>query len=258
MENKRQSKEVYLYDPRYNRKELTTYDNLNKVFGMSLRKLSDAKFEGKKIKKIWYILDINTSKKEFRELYIKEKFHNETWKVIEGSDDKFLVSNYGRFKRIQKSSPEGKFILPYTVQREVNKNNNKQFIKVKFLGKYTAHNVARIVAYHFVDVYYDRKPVKYKNKSYDDLVVYHKNGRTYDNYHNNLEWIDRDDLAKKTAITKCKKPLVAIDYETNEIIDYYNSTRDAAKYLFISKSAIQEGLSKNKVIGGRYIFRYED
>lgn len=258
MENKKHSKKVYLYDPRYNLKELTTYEKLNKTFGMSLSKLSYAKVKKTKIDRFWYILDIKTSKQEFRELYIKEKFHNETWKVIEGSDDKFLVSNYGRFKRIYKSSPDGKFILPFTEQRKLNKNNKKQFIKVKFLGGYAAHNVARVVAYHFVDVFYERKHDKYKNKNYNELVVYHKNGMIYDNYHGNLEWLDREDLSKRTVMTKCKHPIVASDADTGELIGYYNSTRDAAKKLPISKSSVQTALKENIVVGGRYIFEYDD
>lgn len=258
MENKRQSKEVILYDARYNKKEKTNYEKLKEVFEMTTSQLYRAKTHRTKINKIWYVMDIKATKQEFRELYIKEKFYNEAWKVIEGSDDKFLVSNYGRFKSINKSYPNGKFILPFIVQRETNKNNNKQFIKVKFLGKYTAHNVARIVAYHFVDVFQERKHDKYKNKNYSELIVYHKNGMVYDNYHGNLEWLDREDLSKRTVMIKCKHPIVAIDADTGELIGYYNSTRDAANKLPISKTAVQTALKENKVVGGRYIFEYDD
>lgn len=255
---------LYLYDARYNLKTETTYKKLSGLFGIKQNVLSSYKYDKRKIRGIYYIVDDKATTKELKSLYIKEKFENEVWKVIEGSDDTFLVSNYGRFKRRYKNSPNGKFIMPYYINRKTNTNKHKQFVKVKFKGVYREYNVARLVAYHFVDIFdpSGSKYVKYKDYTYDDLVVYHKNEVVYDNYHNNLEWLTRKDLAKKTAHKNKKgRTIIAIDAETDEIIDYFNSTRHVADNLPVSKSAVSDSLNfrwRTNIVGGKYIFKYEE
>lgn len=254
---------LYLYDARYNLKTKTTYEKLEGMFEIKESVLRNYKSKKNKIKKRYYLIDDKVTIQELREFYNKEKFENETWKIIEGSDDKFLISNYGRFKRIYKSCPEGKFIMPYYINRKVNINKNKQFIKVKFKNEYKEYNVARLVAYHFVDIFREiGKAIKYKNYNYDDVVVYHKNGLVYDNYHQNLEWLDRHDLAKKTAYkSRGGRTIVAIDAETNEIIDYFKSTRHVEANLPVSKGSVCDSLNKKwrtNIVGGKYIFKYED
>lgn len=260
---------MYLYDARYNSKTKTTYDKLTEIFGMSKSSLASYKSKKRKIKKYYYLVDDDISIKELKELYSTVEYENEVWKVIEGSDGNFLISNYGRFKRIYKSSPDGKFIMPYYITRKVNVNKNKQFIKVKFQNKYKEQSVSRLVAYHFVDIYYESdgwtkkgKSLKYKNYTFDDVVVYHKNGLVYDNYHGNLEFLDREDLAKKTAYkAKGGRTIVAIDALTDEVIDYFRSTRHVEKHLPVSKQAVSDSLNrvwKTNIVGGRYKFVYED
>lgn len=254
---------LYIYDARYNLKTETTYEKLVDMFEMKKSALQTYKNKKQKIKKIFYLIDNDTTTKELKEFYRKESFENETWKFIEGSNNEFLISNYGRFKRIYKSYPEGKFIMPYFINRKRNINKNKQFIKVKFKNEYKEQNVARLVAYHFVDIFRETgKAMKYKNYTYDDLVVFHKNGLIYDNYHQNLEWLDRYDLAKKSAYkSRGGRTIVAIDAQTNEIIDYFKSTREVEKNLPISKQAVSDSLNhrwKTNIVGGKYIFKYED
>lgn len=260
---------LYLYDARYNRKIETTYDEARRILSTNKACLQKCKDNMEKVKGRYYIIDDNTSKRDIKKLYSKEVFKNETWIPIEGSDNSFLISNYGRFKRIYKSCPQGKFVLPYFIFRSCNKNKNKQYVKVKFKGIYKEYNVARLVAYHFVDIYYEEynsirrtKDIKYKNYSYEDLIVYHKNGIVYDNCHTNLEWLDRDDLNKKLSNLSINgRSIIAIDANTGEIIDYYKSTRHAAKHLPVSKGAVHDSLSnkwKTNVVGGRYIFKYDD
>lgn len=259
---------LYLYDPRYNLKTETTYDKLEKLFGISKNSLASHKSQYLKIKKRYYLIDDKVTIGKIKELYTKEIFKNEIWKEIEGSEGKFLVSDYGRFKRIYKSSPGGKLLLPYFINSRKN-NRNKQYIKVKFKGVYKEYNIARLVAYHFVDIYYTRdslirksKAEKYKYYNYDELTVYHKNEIVYDNNACNLEWLDREDLLKKTA-HKCKTKgtIVAKDASTGEIIDYFRSSREAAEKLYICKKAVLDSLNhkwKTNIAAGTYIFEYED
>lgn len=259
---------LYLYDPRYNLKTETTYEKIAELFETTKGNLASYKSKKRKINKKYYIIDENTSKKELKEFYSKEKFDNEVWKDIEGSEGQFIISNYGRFKKLYKSIPEGKFLLPYFISGR-NCNKNKQFIKVKFKGDYKEYSVARLVAYHFVDIYYTSDTIvrkskddKYKSYKYDDLTVYHKNELIYDNYAGNLEWLDREDLAKKTAHkSKTKGTIVAKDATTGEVIDYYRSTRDVEKHLYVSRQAVSDSLNhkwKTNIVSGTYMFEYDE
>ncbi|CEP39609.1 NUMOD4 domain-containing protein [[Clostridium] sordellii] len=260
---------IYLYDPRYNLKQETTYEKLSEMFGIKKNTLMVKKSTNRKILSRYYIIDDKTPLKEIRLMYEKETFINEVWKEIEGSEGIYLISNYGRFKKIIKKNPNGKIIMPYFVNKRSGKNNrNKQFIKCKFKGIKKEYSVARLVAYHFVEIYYEDnglykkgKAEKYKKYKFEDLVVYHKNGILYDNYHANLEFLDKEDLGKKTGCkSKGGKTIVAIDALTNEVIDYFKSTRHVERNLPISRQTVSDhlnGIRKNDIAGGRYLFRYE-
>ena len=253
---------MYLYDVRYNLKTETTYKKLSEIFGMDIHVLRIYKHKGKRLKKYYHIIDKETPLKEIKKLYSSYKINLEAWKEVEGSNGEYMISNYGRFKKINKSNPEGKFILPFVVKRQKDVYRNKQFVKIRFNGEYKNHSVSRLVAYHFVDIYDNdfytkRKADKYKYYKHDDLVVFHKNGLVHDNYHGNLEWLDRIDLGKITGQKRYHgKSIVAKDIEGN-IIDYFNSTRHAAEHLPISKTSVQSSLNKGIVVGGIYNFEYE-
>lgn len=258
---------IYLYDSKFNRMKETTYKKLSNMFNLQISTLESYKSSKRRLDKRYYIVDELTIK-EKKEFYSKYQIKNEIWKEIEGSDGEFLISDYGRFKRKTKTGKE-RFILPYFKTRKVDKNKDTQFIKVKFKEKYKEYNVARLVAYHFVEIFYESdsvirksKPLKYKNYTLDDVVVFHKNGITYDNYFLNLEYLDREDLAKKTAhkSNKYDDAIVAIDVLTNEIVGYYRSTRMVAKDLPVSKQAVCDSLNKRwktNIVGGRYKFIFE-
>lgn len=257
---------VILYDARYNMKKHTTYEEVAELLRVNKQYLYNYKAKKQKLPGVkCYLLDVDATRNEFRELYEKEKFKNEVWKEIEGSEGKYLISNYGRFKRIYKSHPEGRFVLPYFVKKRGRYGDcdKKQFIKVTFKGKYDDYYVSRLVAYHFVDIFYDSdiisagKPIRYKNYKFDDLYVIHKNGLLYDNYHLNLEFLDKQDFRKKVAkINKIKhgSNIVCKDVETGKVIGYYTSTRDAAENLYLGKTTVHYGLVKGRVVAGRYKF----
>ncbi|MGL5328950.1 MAG: NUMOD4 domain-containing protein [Peptostreptococcaceae bacterium] len=260
--------QLYLYDPRYNLKTETDYIKIIGLCRVTGATIDLCINKDKKISSRYYVIDESFTKKEIRNLYEKEVFKDEHWKEIEGSEGEFLISNYGRFKRIYNKYPKGKFLLPYfSSKRSCNKH--KQHIKVKFKGVYREYPVARLVAYHFVDIYYTSdsiikksKDPKYKKYTYNDVSAYHKNGLMYDNYVGNLEWLDKQDVAKKTAHkSKTKGTIVAIDVITGEIIDYFRSTREVEKNLYISRQAVSDSLNnkwKTNVACGTYIFKYDE
>lgn len=253
---------MFLYDPRYNLKTKIPYNELIEIAGMSKNAIYSAKSRGTKIKNLWYILDDDTSTKDLKKLYEKETFENETWKIVEGSDNKYLISNYGRFKRIFKSNALGNMVMPYfKSDKGRSDRDRKQFIKVKFRGKTGEYLVSRLVAYHFVEIYEPgiSKP-KYKNYNFEELTVYHKNGILYDNYHFNLEFLDREDLGKKTGRTnRGNKVIVAIDVVKDEIVGEFKSTRHVEANLPVSKQAVCDSLNnrwRSNAVGGRYAFKY--
>ena len=258
---------LYLYDPRYNLKTETNYNKLVGIFGMTKSNLMTYKSKERKVRKLYYLITNETPSKKIREYYASVTYDDEVWKEVEGSGGQYLVSNHARFKRIYKSSPEGKFILPYFIKKR-NCHKHRQFVKVKFKGKYKEYSVSRLVAYHFVDIYYTCDSVNRKNKAdkyryykYEDLTVYHKNGVIYDNWAVNLEWMDRTDLAKKVAYkSKSKGTIVAKDATTGKVIDYFRSARNVAKHLYVSKQAVLDSLNhkwKTNIVAGTYIFEYE-
>ena len=65
---------VILYDARYNMKKHTTYEQVADLLRVKTKSLYIYKFKRVKLPGIKnYILDENATKKEFRELYEKEK-----------------------------------------------------------------------------------------------------------------------------------------------------------------------------------------
>lgn len=263
---------LYLYDPRYNLKTETSYEKLTELFGVSKSSLASYKSRKIKIHKKYYVIDDKATKDDIRKLYSKEIFKNEVWKEIEGSEGNYLISDHGRFKKIYKKYPEGKLLLPYfksCFKTKKKNNEHKQLIKVKFQGIYKEYTVARLVAYHFVDIYYTKdslirksKADKYKYYKYDELSVYHKNELIYDNTAQNLEWLDKEDIGKKTGHKSNKRgTVIAKDAITGEVINYFRSATEASKHLYVSAAAVLDSLNhryKTNIVGGTYIFEYEE
>ncbi|MFC0188217.1 NUMOD4 domain-containing protein [Fictibacillus aquaticus] len=211
---------LYLYDPRINTLTETTYDYLEELTGKSQTVLRTNKSIKRKVTSInCYITDQKVTLRQRKAWYEKEKFFNETWKPIEGSDGKFLISNYGRFKRIYQNH-EG-LLLPF-----IHKRTGNLHIKVKFRGKYAAYKVANLVAHHFV------------GKPKPGEVLHHKNFIKTDNFHGNLEYITSKKLGEKTGSRAKSKPVVQLNSITNEVIDEYRSARDAGRKCHISYQSV--------------------
>lgn len=231
-------KELYIYDAKYNLKTPTTYDKVCEIIGSKMCTVASLKSRGRQLSRLnnCYLIDKDTSKKQLKDWYSKVTFENEVWKNI---DDIYKISNYGRIKKIYKKHPDGKFVLPYT------KCGHKTKLFVKIHNKEVL--VHRLVAKYFIE-------------NIDNLnIVYHKNGILHDNYHMNLAYTTREKLGKMCAHKSTVRPsIIAIDHETNEIIDWFRSARAAAKVLYTNRQSINDCLNgKTKVVGGMYRFEYE-
>lgn len=238
-----QTRSLFLYDPRTNVLTPTTYEEISGIQGTTMGTLRSVKSQKKKVPRInCYLVDDTITLKQRREWYEKEYFVNETWAVIEGSDDCFLVSNYGRFKRLYQNGKE-KMLLPYFHTRK-----NVMQVKLRFKGKYSDQRVAQIVAYHFVE-----------GPAEEGMVVHHKNLIKTDNFSGNLEYIKRDVLGKKTGGIAKSRPVVQLNKDTLEYVDEFRSAREAGRKCFVSYQSVMDCCNhKYKTSGGLWVFMWTD
>ncbi|MBQ9733945.1 MAG: HNH endonuclease [Clostridia bacterium] len=71
------------------------------------------------------------------------------------------------------------------------------------------------------------------------MVVYHKNGDLKDNCLNNLDFITRRELGKKTGRTSKRRPVVKVN-PAGEIVACYPSARQAAKENYLSYQTVMD------------------
>ncbi|WP_144608538.1 NUMOD4 domain-containing protein [Bacillus cereus] len=231
---------VLLYDPRTNVLSETTYEYLVELTGMPKGSLMSYRSTGRKIKSInCYIAKEGLKVQQRREWYEKEKYHNETWKTIKGSDDMFLISNYGRFKRIGKKKTW--FLLPI-----LKKKTGYLEIKVKYKGVYKNYIIAQLVAAHFIGVPKQGESVRYKNGIKTDTFV------------SNLEYISKEKLGKLTGFRSRSKPVVQLDMKTKEIIGEFRSAREAGRKSYLSYQAVLDNCNHKSRTSGGYIFMFAD
>ncbi|MEK5524124.1 NUMOD4 domain-containing protein [Heyndrickxia sp. FSL W8-0423] len=231
---------LFLYDPRTNILSETSYQYLTELSGHSYESLASMKSRKRKIRSInCYLADDKTTIAQRKEWYEKEIYHNELWKQVHGSDGAFLISNYGRFKRVYLKHTG--FLLPF-----LHKKSGHLHIKVMFNGIYKAYKVSQLVAFHYVGM---PKPGQ---------VLHHKNEIITDDYFANLEYIDKSKLGKKTGYKSKSKPVVQLDLKTLEVIDEFRSAREAGRKCFLSYQAILDNCNHKTKTSGGYIFMFLD
>ena len=213
---------LYLYDPKTNILTPTDYTSLEGITGSSRSTLMKAKSKGGKLRTIdCYIVDEDITRQQRYEWYSQVTFPDEYWKVIDGSDNHFKVSNYGRVKRIYKRGAE-RYMMPYPRKQA----NNLLHVKCRFQGKYKDHAIHRLVAHHFI------------GPCPEGMRVYHKNNIKTDNYAGNLTYITPVELGKKTGFRSSSRPVAKLDPTTGEVIEEYRSAREAGRKNFLSDSAV--------------------
>ena len=186
-----------------------------------------------------YVSELPLTLKYRQVLYAKESFPDESWKSIEGSDGAFLISNHGRVKRIYKHV-EPKFIMPV-----LRKQNGHLYVKVRFLGVYTAHKISHLVSHHFIG------PNKLK------LSVRHKNGIKTDCFAGNLEYMNKQQLGRLTGGKSTSRPVVQLCPNKMTPIEEYRSAREAGRKTFLSYQAVLDNCNgKTKIAGGVYKFMF--
>jgi len=200
----------------------TNYKKLAGITGMKKNNLQSHRSKKRMVARIGcYIVDDSLTLEQRREWYSKIKYKDEHWITMEGSKDQFQVSNHSRIKRIYKNGNE-RFMMPFQRKRSGNLH-----VKARFLGKYKDHKVGHVVAHHFI-----------RERREDDRLI-RKNGIITDDYAGNLEYVSVYELGKRTGYLSRNKPVVQLDYETNELLNEFESMREAGRECFISHEAIR-------------------
>lgn len=217
-----------LYDPTNNVSTPITYEEVIVMTGLSSGNLASLKTKQRKIKSIGcYFLSNSITVAERKMLYEKEKYPDEAWKEIEGSNGTFLISQYARVKRVYKTTT--KFLLPF-----LRKQNGSLYVKVKFQGVYGKQKLSHLVAHHFV------------GKREKGQIVRHKNGIKTDDLAGNLEYICKRKLGKLTGYTSSSKPVLQLN-EHGDVINEFRSAREAGRECFISYQTVLDYCNGNKV-----------
>lgn len=231
---------VLLYDPKTNVLSETTYEYLVELTGLEKGSLISMRSRGMKIRNInCYLAKDDVTVEHRRAWYEKEKYHNETWKPIIGSDGKFLVSNYGRFKRVGKT--KSWFLLPF-----MKKRTGYLEVKVMYNRVYKAYRVSKMVAIHFIGFPKQGESLRFKN------------GIKTDTFAGNLEYITKEKLGKLTGGMSKSKPVVQLDMGTKEFIEEFRSAREAGRKCYLSYQSVLDNCNHKSRTSGGYIFMFAE
>lgn len=231
---------LYLYDPKTNILTETSYQYLSELTGKSIQNLMSYKSRKLKITNInCYLADENTALKQRKEWYSRESYKDETWKTIVGSDDLYLISNYGRVKRIYKTKT--KFLLPIH-----KKKIGCLEIKVPYKGVFAPYRISTLVAHHFL-------PERQLGE-----ILSHKNSIKTDNFAGNLEYTTREKHGAKYGSITRNKPVVQLNKDTLEVIDEFRSAREAGRNCYLSYQAVLDNCHKKSKTSGGFIFMFLD
>jgi hypothetical protein len=143
----------------------------------------------------------------------------EVWFAIPGTI-KYQISNYGNVRRMCKNG-NIRQIKSYMIK------NRGVATKVEYKNKYQLVYVHKIMAEIFLE------------PGNEGEVIWHKNGLITDNYAGNLEWITRKELGRRTGGKSSRSvPVLQIDPNTNEVVNFYKSIAAAARDNYIHKATI--------------------
>lgn len=171
----------------------------------------------------------------------KPQIKDEEWRDVFEFEDLYMISNYGRI--ISKHNDDSGILLRLSKDT----NNYERVVLFNDRGEKKHISVHRLVALGFIP-----NP---ENKPF----VNHKNGIKWDNRSSNLEWVTQSENvvhAYKTGLAKVikgkdhhnygkfgkdarsSKPILQLDYNTNEIIAEFESIEAAAKLFNCSATSI--------------------
>ena len=167
-----------------------------------------------------------------------------TWTNIPGYDGKYQVDREGRVRRVYKSG-KTRLMTPY--HKKMN-GSQRMVVKLTKESKSKEEILMQIVAKTFL------------GEAPNGCVAYHKNGCQSDNYVNNIVYISRQELGKKTGANSRKQSVVKID-KSGQIVDVYKSARECGRQNFMSYQTIIDrcnGKCKSAFAPDGYAYAWED
>ena len=173
--------------------------------------------------------------------FTKEELKNEIWKVIDGFDGRYEVSNLGRVKS---NYGKGRILKPARTR------GNYWFVALKNKDKQISFRLNRLVAINFIP-----NPL---NKPEVNQI---KSQELWNNRVSNLNWMTRienehNDGCHDRAKEKKKIAVEMLD-GTKKVIKVFNSMRDAERETGFDHSYIGKACKFNTTAYGCY-WRYAD
>lgn len=159
---------------------------------------------------------------------------------IPGTDGRYEIDIFGNVFRVWKTKPERHLILP------VVKRGHYE-VKLTLQGGRKVFCVHKLVQRTFLG---ETPPGK---------VLYHKNGNRLDNCMNNLDFITRKELGRKTGYRSKRIPVVK-KTPSGEEVEFYRSAREAAKANYMSYQTIIDrcnGKVKKPVAPDGYVYCWD-
>lgn len=165
----------------------------------------------------------------------------EVWRDIAGYSGKYQVNSEGGVRRVYASGRTGQ-LHPYR------KKGRQMVVKLTAGGKSKEVILMQAVAEAFLGPC----PV--------GCVAYHKNGCRSDNYVQNIAYIDRRELGRKTGRNSRRRTVARID-STGRTVEVYSSARQAAKENHMSHQTVTDrcnGKCKSASAPDGYAYAWED
>lgn len=218
---------IYLFNPINGVKTPTNYELLEGITGIKKKDLASYKCRKCKIKIInSYIVNDKFTKQTLYELMVKEKIKNEIWKEIKNTRNYYEISDYGRVRRIYKNG-KMRLLKPFI--------KHNKWLVLKIDGKEAV--VHKLVA----DAFLEQPP---------NTCIYHKTNK-FNNYARNLGFCTYKELGTKFGGKANVVPVIKLDKDTLEELDFYESMAEAGRDNYISNETIRQCLSGElKTAGG--------
>ena len=153
----------------------------------------------------------------------------ESWKNIPSYNGKYQVDREGNIRRVYKSG-KTRALHPYSKKMSGSQRLVVHLTDDKGVTKECVFMA--VMAKTFL------------GPAPKGCVPYHKNGCQSDNYINNIAYIDKRELGKKTGPLSRRRAVAKID-SAGEVVEFYSSAREAARKNFMSYQTINDRCNNN-------------
>lgn len=141
----------------------------------------------------------------------------EQWKNINGYENLYQISNYGRIKSLQKWDVNRGYIKREKILKPTSNGKNYLIISLRKNKKRKNFYIHRLVAEHFIE-----NPLNKK-------VINHKDYNTFNNHFENLEWVTtKENIEYSKCHMSKRKPR-----KTNTGYQYITYRKTTKKYRIV-------------------------